>query len=287
MKKIYLLLFLTHVSLLFSQGGTPPPPCGLRPEYAIDYDGDGQATFDIDYLVNVYYRNANIATHPMCDFSEVNMVLHKSSDNSIIPNLPYTTSSENVSLHFNYSGTNQLCDFGCSFVISFTSLDTLPVTNDFDNDGVLTINEDLNNNGDLHDDTDLDGIPNFQDGDDDGDGVNTLEEDYNRNGNPQDDDTNSNGIPDYLDSTATLSIAENNFTSFNIYPNPTSDILNIGFANDFAEKITISIYDVTGKLVHNSFEAAKTINISKLNSGIYTLKAEFNETKVIRKLVVM
>ncbi len=125
------------------------------------------------------------------------------------------------------------------------------------------------------------------DNDDDGDGISTLDEDYNRNGNYNDDDQNINGIPDYLDSDVALSVTENNFTSFNIYPNPTSNILNIGFANDFTGKINISIYDFTGKLVYNSFEANKTINISNLNSGIYTLKAEFNGTKVIRKLVVM
>ncbi|HEU4495731.1 MAG TPA: FKBP-type peptidylprolyl isomerase [Flavobacterium sp.] len=48
---------------------------------------------------------------------------------------------------------------------------------DIDRDGVLSKNEDLNNNGDLYDDdTDGDGIPNFLDADDDGDGVATLTE---------------------------------------------------------------------------------------------------------------
>lgn len=46
---------------------------------------------------------------------------------------------------------------------------------DTDGDGVLSVNEDLNNNGDLYDDdTDGDGIPNFLDSDDDGDGVLTI-----------------------------------------------------------------------------------------------------------------
>lgn len=48
---------------------------------------------------------------------------------------------------------------------------------DTDGDGVLSKNEDLNGNGDLYDDdTDGDGIPNFLDTDDDGDGTLTRRE---------------------------------------------------------------------------------------------------------------
>jgi len=48
---------------------------------------------------------------------------------------------------------------------------------DHDNDGLLSIYEDPNNNGDYwDDDTDGDGIPNFLDLDDDGDGYTTREE---------------------------------------------------------------------------------------------------------------
>lgn len=46
-----------------------------------------------------------------------------------------------------------------------------------DLDGILAENEDLNNNGDLtDDDTDMDGIPNYLDADDDGDNVLTINE---------------------------------------------------------------------------------------------------------------
>ena len=48
---------------------------------------------------------------------------------------------------------------------------------DSDNDGIINIQEDLNNNGNLYDDdTDADGIPNFLDRDDDGDGILTRRE---------------------------------------------------------------------------------------------------------------
>ena len=70
---------------------------------------------------------------------------------------------------------------------------------DHDNDSVLTIIEDLNGDHDFNnDDTDSDNIPNFLDDDDDGDGVLTMNEyDLNKDGIP--DDTDGDGIPDYLD----------------------------------------------------------------------------------------
>ncbi|TYB79065.1 DUF6252 family protein [Bizionia myxarmorum] len=71
---------------------------------------------------------------------------------------------------------------------------------DDDNDSLLTVNEDVNANGDVtDDDTDGDGVPNYLDNDDDGDGILTINEDANSDGDVTNDDTDGDGIPDYLD----------------------------------------------------------------------------------------
>lgn len=71
---------------------------------------------------------------------------------------------------------------------------------DSDNDGILDIDEDLNNDNNLdNDDTDSDGIPNYLDEDDDGDGVNTADEDRDNDGDPANDDSDGDQTPDYLD----------------------------------------------------------------------------------------
>ena len=71
---------------------------------------------------------------------------------------------------------------------------------DHDLDGVDSKFVDLNgDNNFTNDDTDEDGIYNYLDDDDDGDGVLTVDEDANGDGDPTNDDTNGNGIPDYLD----------------------------------------------------------------------------------------
>lgn len=71
-----------------------------------------------------------------------------------------------------------------------------------DADGDLVPNniEDIDGDGDvMNDDTDEDGIPDYQDIDDDGDGILTKNEDTNEDGDPTNDDTDGDGTPDYLD----------------------------------------------------------------------------------------
>ena len=79
---------------------------------------------------------------------------------------------------------------------------TAALTED-DNDGIPADLEDINGDGNLeNDDTDGDGLPNYLDDDDDGDNVPTKSEkpDDNGDGNLDDaQDTDGDTIPDYLD----------------------------------------------------------------------------------------
>lgn len=123
-------------------------------------------------------------------------------------------------------------------------------------------------------DTDNDGILNYLDTDDDGDGVLTINEDYNGNNNPSDDDTNTNGILDYLESTVALGVSSFQLqNTIVLYPNPTKSILNID--NRSGESIsTISVYSITGTLVKEfkKADALQTISISDLQNGVYFVK---------------
>ncbi|GAA0756070.1 FKBP-type peptidyl-prolyl cis-trans isomerase [Psychroflexus lacisalsi] len=79
------------------------------------------------------------------------------------------------------------------------------IESDHDRDGVPTWMEDVNENRRVNDDdTDEDRVPNYADGDDDDDGVSTREEvEFDEGGDlvlPFQ-DSNGNGIPDYLDSS--------------------------------------------------------------------------------------
>ncbi|KJD33064.1 hypothetical protein PK35_08855 [Tamlana nanhaiensis] len=82
-------------------------------------------------------------------------------------------------------------------------IDILTVLTEDDNDGIPAILEDRNGNGDLtDDDTDGDGLPDYIDADDDGDNILTINEnpDPNEDGDLSDaQDTDGDGTPDYLD----------------------------------------------------------------------------------------
>jgi hypothetical protein len=74
-----------------------------------------------------------------------------------------------------------------------------PFCIDSDYDGVSNCLEDLNGDNVLDEDTDGDGLPNYNDPNDDDDGISTRLEDLNGNGNWFDDDSDGDGIPDFLD----------------------------------------------------------------------------------------
>lgn len=71
---------------------------------------------------------------------------------------------------------------------------------DVDNDLVKNNDEDIDGNGDvIGDDTDGDGLSDYVDADDDNDGILTRDEDTNGDGDPRNDDDDNDGIPNYLD----------------------------------------------------------------------------------------
>ncbi|MEP2935022.1 MAG: hypothetical protein ABJM06_04855 [Gilvibacter sp.] len=89
--------------------------------------------------------------------------------------------------------------FYAQLIFTFTVLEAVEA--DHDQDGILSIDEDLNNNGnELDDNTDEDNFPNFIDFDDDDDGVPTRDEIViNDDGTITFPDSDGDGTPDYLD----------------------------------------------------------------------------------------
>jgi len=69
--------------------------------------------------------------------------------------------------------------------------------------------------------------------------------------------------------------------TFSIYPNPTSDIINI-LSDSFIEKT--EIYDLNGKLVIESSNKL-TINISNLIKGVYFIKIYSDNNKYTQQLL--
>lgn len=84
--------------------------------------------------------------------------------------------------------------------INIGSFSACTVFEDADGDSVPDTFEDINGDNNLeNDDTDNDGTPDYLDEDDDNDGVNTIDEDYDGDNDPRNDDTDDDSIPNYLD----------------------------------------------------------------------------------------
>ncbi len=182
---------------------------------------------------------------------------------------------------------------------------------DFDQDGVPTADEDVNGNTNLaNDDTNGDGIPNFLDNDDDGfliltnveyvfgralalqgtdgdgtpdyldndddgDGVPTMDEDYNGNNNPFDDDTNVNGIPDYLEESVALGVPTATSALVLLYPNPASTVFNVHNTTNESIKL-LEVYTVNGVSVMSANESqiSNGLDVSQLSNGIYFVRID-------------
>jgi len=84
--------------------------------------------------------------------------------------------------------------------ISTSGVWSFTTLGDSDQDGVFDLEENLNGDGELdNDDTDGDGIPDYLDPDDDGDGVLTMNEDLDGNGDLFNEDTDGDGVPNFRD----------------------------------------------------------------------------------------
>lgn len=80
-------------------------------------------------------------------------------------------------------------------------------------------------------------------------------------------------------------LSSNSFVleNFNIYPNPTTDILNIELKENLSlEKVLI--YNISGQLVKETSE--RTINVAGFVKGIYNVEVLTNQGKATKKIIV-
>ena len=103
-----------------------------------------------------------------------------------------------------------------------------------------------------------------------------------------------------LEDTATVEINLDEATAINykddsrisIYPNPTSDKLNIEFNNDTGKDLQISIVSMDGKVEYNNkiekpgIETRKSLDLSELSGGIYMLRLKSGKTVKTERLII-
>lgn len=85
------------------------------------------------------------------------------------------------------------------------------------------------------------------------------------------------------------SVEENsNTVTVNLYPNPSSDYINIEINNYVNGKMEFELYDITGKLSKTWIpEKNNRYDISDLSEGVYTLKTSVNGSSVLFKKIII
>ncbi len=80
-----------------------------------------------------------------------------------------------------------------------------------------------------------------------------------------------------------VSVNDADLNSFNIYPNPVTNVLNI---NSGKEIIKVEITDILGKIIISENNPTNRINVEKLQSGLYSIKIIFkDESSIIQKII--
>ena len=88
--------------------------------------------------------------------------------------------------------------------------------------------------------------------------------------------------------TSGVGLSENDLSAITIYPNPSSDILNIDLSSANEEVQSIFLVDITGKLIQtiDVYEnALLKLNLSSFASGLYYIKISSASNTVVRQVV--
>jgi len=75
---------------------------------------------------------------------------------------------------------------------------------------------------------------------------------------------------------------------FQLFPNPTSDIVQLKTENIRNEELTMNIYNVTGELMRTEIlkKNQQHINIADLRNGIYMLELNSEKLTGKKKIVI-
>ena len=97
-------------------------------------------------------------------------------------------------------------------------------------------------------------------------------------------DVPANSILTVEEGSTILSLEDNLVDNLILYPNPTTDVLNISSLTDFSDPI-YSVFDLSGKRVMNARLSSQSIDVSSLAQGNYFLRIFDNATIKTQRFV--
>ncbi|HNR21242.1 MAG TPA: T9SS type A sorting domain-containing protein [Bacteroidia bacterium] len=105
-------------------------------------------------------------------------------------------------------------------------------------------------------------------------------------------DYGNNGYVDNVNVTITTGVTDAAIeNSLSIFPNPAKDLVSVTAQLNKADDVTITIYDVTGRVIYtNELNNVTTINskidVNAFAKGTYILEVSTTEENIVRKIVV-
>ena len=86
--------------------------------------------------------------------------------------------------------------------------------------------------------------------------------------------------------SVTLGISENKLLSFEMYPNPVSDVLNIQLPTG-TDKAEVGVYDYTGRLVSSKTISSNdsTLDVQNISKGIYIIRVTTNSKIGVQRFI--
>ena len=85
-----------------------------------------------------------------------------------------------------------------------------------------------------------------------------------------------------------MGLGENVLNQFALYPNPAKNIVNIAFGDSVANNVSISVSDISGKIVlaKTISNSANSFDVSALTSGMYFVTLTSDGKKQTKKLII-
>ena len=85
-----------------------------------------------------------------------------------------------------------------------------------------------------------------------------------------------------------VGLDENIDIQFNVFPNPTNGLFNVALTREFEKEITLSVYDLCGRLIYKTYETgnrAFEVDIIDKANGSYILKLEIGGKQVQKRII--
>ncbi|CAM4089633.1 reprolysin-like metallopeptidase [Flavobacterium antarcticum] len=101
---------------------------------------------------------------------------------------------------------------------------------------------------------------------------------------------NSWGI-NFCSPTPPLEVVKNEFSDLMVYPNPNSGNFNVKFNNATTDKVTLKVYDMSGRTIFNKNYNVKgnfneNVQLNTIQSGVYLMAVSDGERTQVERIII-